>query len=215
MKLTRRRTRQSKGSIFIEFAFTVLMTVPLILGVLAIGIRYIREITINQVSRDLANMYVRGVNFKSENGKLLLQRLATGYDFSASGKGVAILSRIRGVYPADCVGISPCNVGQAVFAEQITMGNGSIRISKFGKSSPMLPDKDEDALDQLRNSNRVAQNFLSVLPLQGSRTYEGPSGATVVLQPQQAYVVEVTVNTDDLAIPGFMPQNQIHSRTIF
>jgi hypothetical protein len=203
----------------VEFAFTLLLSVPLIMGLLAVGIRYVRELKVSQISRDLANMYSRGVNFNATGALGLVQRLGPGFDFSSTGNAVAILSEVRKVTGDECdaagIARASCNAEQAVFEQRFVFGNTAVRASNFGTPVDLQADHTTLPADQLRKSEEVAKGFLRYLALEGARSFVGPSGATVTLAPEHAYVVEVAVNTNDLNIPGFMAQTQVYSRNIF
>jgi hypothetical protein len=208
MNSASRRLRGSRGQVMIEFAFTLLLSVPLILGILAIGIRYVRELKITQISRDLANMYARGVDFNASGAANIVQRLGPGFDFSSSGNGVAILSKVRKVTSAECtangVALGGCNANQAVFEQQIVFGNSAVRPSNFGTPTGLASDKTTTEPHQRTVAANVARGFLIYLDLHGDP-----------LTREHAYMVEVIVNTGDLDIPGFMTQTQAYSRNIF
>ncbi len=222
MRIPLHRRRNSGGQVMIEFCFTTLVSVPLILGVLAIGIRYIREMTVGQMSRDLANMYVRNVDFLAAGAPALIQRLGPGFDFSAGGNGVVIFSRVRRVTHDECEGAGipagSCNTNQIVFEQQIVHGNPSIRPSNFGT----VPEGLLDALKmttkdaQRTNPATVARKLGDILDLQGVQIRPRADGSgTFTVGAQTGHMVEVIANTTDLNIPGFMPQTQVYSRSIF
>lgn len=219
MNDARRRPRGSRGQVMVEFAFTLLLSVPLILGVLAIGIRYVRELSITQISRDVANMYVRGVPFTGANAVNIVRRLGPGFDFSPTGNAVAILSRVRKVTPEECTAnglpLSGCNANQAVFMQQIVIGNPAVRPSNFGTPVGLDPDKKTTTEAEQRTvAGNVARGFLNYLDLHGVQTIVS-GGSSYTIAAENAFMVEVIVNTSDLDIPGFMPHTQAYARNIF
>lgn len=223
MKASRIGSKGRSGQVMIEFVLTTMLSVPLILGLIAIGIRFVRELSISQVSRDMANMYSRGVDFtvSNANAAQIVQRLGPDFDFSATGNAVAILSEVRKITALDCsnggIPAGSCNTNQAVFEQQLVFGNTSIRPSNFGTPSPLDSSGKTTFTAQMNNAQEVAQGFLTYLNLQGtSAPFLGADGVTMItLAPEHAYMVEVIVNTSDLNIPGFMPQTQAYSRNIF
>ena len=223
--ISRAHDKGQRGQVLVESAFTLLISIPLILGLIAIGIRFVRELAISQVSRDMANMYARGVDFTSSNANAtqIVQRLGPGFDFTTTGNAVAILSEVRKITATDCtaagVAAGSCNTDQAVFEQRLLFGNSSVRASNFGTPpSSLLDGSGKSAFaNQLRDSRLVAQGFLNYLNLNGTQPpFLGADGVTMItLAPEHAFMVEVIVNTSDLDIPGFMTQTQAYSRNIF
>jgi hypothetical protein len=225
MKMSQIRRKGRSGQVMIEFVLTATLSVPLILGLIAIGIRFVRELSISQVSRDLANMYSKGVDFtvNNANAAQIVQRLGPDFDFSATGNAVAILSEVRKITALDCSGTTPattpCNTDQSVFEQRLVLGNSSVRASSFGTPSSSLLDGSGKTTftNQMKKPELVAQGFSTYLNLQGTAPpFLGADGLTMItLAPEHAFMVEVIVNTTDLNIPGFMPQTQAYSRNIF
>ena len=218
--------KRQRGQVLIEFAFTALFSVPLILGLIALGMRFVRELSVTQISRDLANMYARDDSnaFRADNVNPnlnnIVQRLAPGFDFSSTGTGVAIISKVRKITGADCdaagVARGSCNTDQAVFEQRIVLGNPAVRVSNFGTPNNLDTQGNTSYNDQLKNQQEQAVGFLSVLPLNGTQNIIGADGVTpLTLHYEEAYMVEVIVNTGDLNIPGFMPSTQAYARNIF
>ena len=57
------KKQNSRGVSTIEFAFSMLVMVPLLLGTGVTGINMIRSLQTVQLARDAGHMYARGVNF--------------------------------------------------------------------------------------------------------------------------------------------------------
>ncbi len=146
MQLANKRSSGRSGAAIIEFAFAMLVWIPLLVGLINVGIAFIWELEVNQLSRDLANMYAREV-FKDANvasSLTLLKKLGGcddagqhcifGFDPSR-GNAVAVLSRVKVINKAtDCGATDPCkNDGKAVYEEQILLGNQNIRSGEWSK----------------------------------------------------------------------------------
>ena len=201
-----RRRKSERGAAAIEFTLSAMFLVPLLLGTLVFGFRLIRAIEMDQITRDLGHMYVRGVDFRNAGPKQNAQTLVSGFDLSATGTSVVILSRIKVIQQSDCdaanPGIppgTPCpNLNKAVFTEQLTIGNTSDGSSRFG--TPPTSGGTVSASGQANNPAAVATGFSSVMNL---------SPGVV------AYMAEMINQTPDLNIPGFSGAPLVYARAIF
>jgi hypothetical protein len=141
-------TKQTRGVSILEFAFILLVMVPLLLGTIEIGLNMINTLQIVQLARDAGHMYARGVDFTQVGNLQILASLGAGAGMSTStgaGQGNAqlILSQLTYIDKAACLSdslptdaggnpIGCTNLGQWVFAERIAVGNTSMRASTFG-----------------------------------------------------------------------------------
>ena len=199
-----RNRRSERGVAAIEFTLSTVFLVPLLLGTLVFGFRLIRAIEMDQITRDLGHMYVRGVDFRNAGPQQNAETLASGFDLSATGTSVVILSQIKKIQQSDCDAVngfsnSPCpNLNQPVFTEQLTIGNTSAGSSRFG--TPPTTNGSVTPADQIRSANAVANGFSSVMSL--------PVGVI-------AYMAEMDNQTPDLNIPGFSGSPVVYARAIF
>ncbi len=147
MQFNHDRRSGCQGAAVIEFAFAMLVWIPLLVGLINVGIALIWELEVNQLSRDLANMYAREV-FKDANVKSSLDivkklggcdKYGRNCTFSFdpnNGNALAVLSRVKVIdRNVDCGGSACTNAGKAVYEEQILLGNTNIRSgnwSRFG-----------------------------------------------------------------------------------
>jgi len=103
-----RRNGGERGQELIEFAITAILLVGLLVGAFVAGMNLIRSIQVNQVCRDLDNMYIHGADFSTYPMQQLAQRLAQGLGLqigasfsgnSATNTGTAetFCSRCRGL----------------------------------------------------------------------------------------------------------------------
>jgi hypothetical protein len=139
-----------RGISTFEFAMSLMVLVPLVLGTGAIGINLIRTMQTVQLARDAGHMYAKGVDFSATNGagnRSILADLGTGMGLSAttgSGKAVVILSALTYVDGNTCAagdiangnaapGSQTCtNLGKWVFVQRLLIGNNTLRTSNYG-----------------------------------------------------------------------------------
>jgi hypothetical protein len=140
--MKRRRTR---GVSTIEFAFSLMVLVPLFLGTGVTGINLIRSLQTVQLARDAGHMYARGVDFSQTGNQTILVNLGTNLGLSATagqGTAVVILSELTYVDDNACAAAgaatggvhngSCTNYGFWVFEQRIEIGNTGIRTSNYG-----------------------------------------------------------------------------------
>jgi hypothetical protein len=139
------RRRGFRGSACIEFAFIVMVLVPMLLGTGASGINMILTLQTIQVARDAGHMYARGLDFSQPGNKTILANLGTTLGLSTtagSGSALVILSALTYVDKAACAAAgavdsngnpSGCtNFGKWVFTQRLQIGNTSVRTSNIG-----------------------------------------------------------------------------------
>lgn len=200
------------GSAMIEFALSMLILVPMILGVFVVGWNLTRDIQIIQINRDIGHLFARSTDFGTAAGRDFAQRLASGFDLSADGDMVIILSQVTFVSQADCTAagltLSDCvNHDQVVITKRILLGNQSKTgkfVSRFG-----MPDAADFAADgtsitrtaQLRDASTRAVDFATTM--------------MALQQNDYAYLVEVRLPTPDMNIPGFLTNTEVYSVAVF
>ncbi|MGO9258083.1 MAG: hypothetical protein ACLQU1_17480 [Bryobacteraceae bacterium] len=198
------------GVAVIEFSFSLLVLVPLVLGVFIYGFRLIDSLQMMQITRDLGHMYIEGVDFRQGGAVATAQKLATNYNLTASGSSVVILSQITPETQAMCDAANvapagtPCaNLNRLVFVEQLTIGNTASGASHFGTPPTTTINgvtNEVTVLSQATLASAVANGFGSVLALNTGEI---------------AYVAEMVNQTPQLNIPGFSGAPLVYSRTIF
>ncbi len=198
------RTTVTRGAALVEFSFSLLFLVPLLLGTLVYGFRLVRSIEMLQITRDLGHMYLRGVNFRNDGPKQNAQTLAAEFKLTSNGSSVVVLSAVRLVDQADCDAAgtapkgAPCaNLNQPGFLEQIILGNSSAGASVFG-TPPLKGDLTVPVGARANSPSAQAAGFPMVL-----KTGE------------VAYVAEMINLTPELNIPGLSGKPQVYARSIF
>ena len=140
------RQRQQRGISSVEFAFSMLVLLPLLLGTGATGINLIRTLQTIQLARDAGHMYARGVDFSLPGNQTILVRLGSNLGLSttaSSSNSVVIFSALTyvdanlcslaGAVDASGNPTSACtNYTQWVFTQRFTIGKASLRSSNYG-----------------------------------------------------------------------------------
>jgi hypothetical protein len=193
-----------------EFSFSTLFWVPLLLGTMVLGLNLSRSIHVAQFCRDAGHMYAYGVDFSQTANQNLLVQLASGLNISASGgNGVVIFSTITTIAASDCTAgglqanSSQCpNLNYSVFTNRIIIGNSSLKTSAFGTpasadvgSSGSIPSS-----KFLTDTSCRATNFTSLLNISSG---------------QYAYVSEAYFSSPDYDWTGFLTGTGVAARNIF
>lgn len=185
----------------LEFALVITMLVPMLLGVVVIGLNLTRSVKVTQFCRDSGAMFVRGVDFSLGANQDLLIQLAQGMGMTrAGGTGVVILSKITFIPASACVGVSPCNSNQNVVTQRLVVGNASLLTSNFGPVGRVTTDAQGNVSNYMTDPNAVTTSFGSVIVLNGN---------------EFAYVSEVYFPSPELDMPGFQTGTGVYSRSIF
>ncbi len=151
--------KSSKGVAMIEFALSMLVMVPLLLGTIGIGLQMVQSMQVIQLARDTGRMYGRKLDLSATGNRIILAAL--GHDLGlhtaagdTGGTGVLILSTVKYIdAPAGCT-----NYHQWVFAQRLVIGNPNYRTSNFG--SPLVvvdPHFTAVTLDSGGNVNPTSQ----------------------------------------------------------
>ena len=133
MRIQTRSNKARRGVAVMEFTFSLLFLIPLLLGIFIFGFKLIRSLEMTQVARDLGAMYLRGVDFRGSGAQQTAQTLAQGYNLTSTGSSVVILSKVKLITATDCaaanaaapvvIGSACLNLGKTVFMEQLKVGN--------------------------------------------------------------------------------------------
>lgn len=163
----------------IEFAFSTLVMVPLLLGTGVIGINMIRALQVVQLARDAGHMYARGVDFGLPGNQTILANLGQDVGLSTTagqGNAVVIFSSLTYIDKNACAAVgavdasgnptAACtNYTKWVFTQRLNVGNTSVHTSNFGSPSGVTLDSDGkiSAADQATKAGDVA-TFSGVNP---------------------------------------------------
>ena len=143
------RQKNRKGGAAIEFAFVLLVLIPLLLGAGAMGVNMVRTLETIQLARDAGHMYARGIDFGQPGNKTILEELGgnLGLNSTASASSAVVtLSALTYVDKGQCAAVgaidgsgnptSSCtNYQKWVFTQRIQIGNPSYQV--YGVGSPL------------------------------------------------------------------------------
>jgi len=199
------RTRNEKGNVQIEFVLVAsFFFVPLILGMITLGIALVRNFQVNQLTRDVGHMMAKGVDFSQQaNQNLAANDLANGLSLqansgnvtgSASGNGVLVLSTFESLTSAcGCT-----NAGHVVVVTRIVIGNNTLYTSPFG--NPASIDASGNVQNYTTDTGAQADNTSSVIAI--------ASGGL-------AYMSEGDFAFRDLGVVGFIANLGAFNRAVF
>lgn len=199
--ISSRRKRKQRGNEIIEFAVLSIFLVPLFLWVFINGMNLLRMIQATQITRDIGNLYIHGVDFSTYEAQQVAARLAQGYvlnigaSYSGSeasnsgntGSVWMVLSQVMYVGTTSCsslpLGTVCTNLNKYVFLQRVDFGNSGIL---FG-TNPVVSQVGNPTGATI-NSGGYVQNYLTDSHAQAP-TF-GNYMTTPLVDGQIAYVVE-------------------------
>jgi Flp pilus assembly protein TadG len=199
------RKRNEKGNAYIEFVLVAsFFFVPVILGLITVGIAVLRNYQVNQLTRDVGHMMAKGVDFSRQaNQNLVANDLANGLSLQAnngnvsgstSGNGALVLSTFESLTSScSCV-----NAGHVVVISRIVIGNNTLYTSPFG--SPAAIDGSGNVENYTTDTEAQADNVSSVITI--------ASGGL-------AYMAEGDFAFKDLGVIGFITNLGAFNRVVF
>jgi hypothetical protein len=213
--MSRTKRARERGSAFVEFLFTSLIWLPLLLGTILFGINLVKAIQVSQLSRDSGHMFAYGIDFTQSQNLPILQHLAAGLNIQqtstqgsggGTGNGAVVLAKITLITDADCAAanMKVCpNDGKYVFTNIFVFGNIAYAQTKLGNPAKYYTNGTSiQAAQYLTDPNLVATNFPSLLTFPA-----GQSG-------QYAFVSEVTLNSQSINWSSFTNTGS-YARSIF
>lgn len=195
------RRKTKRGNAILEFGFVITPLVLMLMGVVVVGLNLGRMVSVSQVARDAASMYVRGVDFSKAGNKDIIVRLAHGLGLTRDGgQGVVILSKVTWISEQQCEELEDgaCNADRHVITQRILIGNASLRTSALGTPNPGLLDSLGQVRDYIKEPSAVA-NFPFAQLSRG----------------EFAFVAEAYFVSPNLGLPGFQSGDGVYARAIF
>ena len=201
-----KRNENERGNSYIEFVLVAsFFFVPLILGLVTVGISVLRNLQVNEVTRSVGHMMARGVNFSQQaNQNIVANDLASGLGLQAnsgnvtgstSGNGVLVLSVFENL-TASC----QCpNAGHTVVVDRIVIGNNTLYTSGFGRPAYVDPASGQVA-NYASDSGAIADNISNVISIS--------TGGL-------AYMCEGDFAFRDLGVAGFITNLGAFNRSVF
>lgn len=201
------RAKRDRGSAILEFTFTSLVWVPLVLGAGLFGVALIRAIQVAQLSRDSGHMYARGIDFSNAQNTALLTKLASSLDAQTNSKVAIVMSTVTLATQSDCdaANLKVCpNVNKYVFTNLVLYGNASYAQTSLGNPGLawMQNGNSITVSEYLNDAALVATNFSNYMTFA-----QGVPG-------QMAYVSEVTCDAQGLNWALFS-NTRSYARTFF
>jgi len=170
--------RLQRGVAYIEFALSLLVLSPLLLGVVGLGINMHRQLQTVQLARDGGHMFARNVDFTLLGNQQVLSAVAGSLGLTATapsitgtagtGSAVVILSTVRYVDVSACtlagkvnaqgVPTGCTNYQQWVFSERLVIGNSTLKTSNLGNPAAAIVSANGTItiLNQVTNTTDVA-----------------------------------------------------------
>ena len=204
--MRRNRNRNEKGNAYIEFVLVAsFFFMPVILGMVTVGIAVVRNFQVNQLTRDVGHMMAKGVDFSQQpNQNLVANNLANGLSLQAnsgnatgstSGNGVLVLSTFEDM-PSSC---GCTNAGHVVVVRRVVLGNNTLYTSPFGAPASIDPGSGQVA-NYSTDTTARADNVGTVISLS--------TGGL-------AYMAEGDFAFRDLGVTGFIANLGAFNRAIF
>jgi hypothetical protein len=171
------RRKLQRGIAYIEFALSLMVLIPLLLGVIGIGLNMHQQLQTVQLTRDAGHMFARNVDFTVLGNQQVLSGIAGSLGLTAtggvvgtsgSGTAVVILSMVRYVDVSACTlagkvdshgNPSGCtNYTKWVFSERLVIGNNALWSSNLGTpaASIVASDGTISITNQVTNTTDVA-----------------------------------------------------------
>ena len=194
---------RERGNAMLEFGIVAPFLIVTLFGTVSLGVMLGRSIQVNQTCRDLAHMYVDGVDFTNPINQNIAVQLAQGTGMTANGgNGVVIFSRVMTVYQADCDAAgftSTCNnLGQCVVTQRVVVGNAALRASAFATPNPALLN----ASGNISNSVYLQNTDSSVQTTGLAPMLIAAGEATLIPQGNSVWITEVFYQAPDLSFLG-------------
>lgn len=213
----RAKRKEQSGATIIEFTLSLTFMIPLLIGTFVFGFRLVQAQQVDQITRDLAHMYSRGVDFTTAGGVSEAGSLANQFGLTSTGQAALIFSTITLMTATGCdtgtggTSGTCTNLNKPVFTQQIGIGNVTSNASVFGTptSSGSLPATSGVSNDYSTNVSAAAQ---------ATNTWAVANGFSNILtltSGQVVYVVEMFDNTPALNVAGITGKPLVYSRAIF
>ncbi|HLK46735.1 MAG TPA: hypothetical protein VKT49_01295 [Bryobacteraceae bacterium] len=208
------KRESTRGVSAIEFAFSLLVMTPLLLGTGVMGINMIRALQVVQLARDAGHMYARGIDFALPGNQTVLAALGSNVGLSTtagSGNAVVMFSQLTYVDKNACAAVgavdasgnptAACtNYTQWVFAQRLVVGNTSVHPSNFGSPVTSGPNGVTIGTDGKISPSDQATKSGDVATFTGVNPYSVNNGVASGLPSGQVlYLAEAAANGFNMA----------------
>src|SRR5579862_3848510 len=150
-----RRNAVQSGSEIVEFALLASFLIPTFLWMFVNSMNLIRMIEANQVTRDIGDLYIHGVDYSTWEAQSVAQKLSQGFglqiggsfagnESNNSGNGgnaYIVVAEIMYIGSGSCsslpTGVSCTNENKYVFVQYLRYGNAALTINGAQVASAM------------------------------------------------------------------------------
>lgn len=202
----RRSAAKQRGGAYVEMALaTIFLFVPLLVGLIVIGLATINRVQLEQITRDVGIMHARGVDFTLAQNKLLFNKLTQGSVFVGSGggdtpsfNGTMVISTVRKLGASDCVG-GCSNMGYPVVTYRVVLGNAQLYSSWLANPASITAT---GKVNDFKNDGRArAASIENLMP--------------AMLDGEEAYVAEGFMITPGISFPDINADTRVSTWAIF
>lgn len=194
------RRKTQRGVAYVELAFLLLVFIPMMLGVIGIGLNMHLQLETVQLARDAGHMYARYIDFTLLGNQQVLVAVAGSLGLkttAGTGNAVVILSTVRYVDVSACQQAgkvdangnpSGCtNYTKWVFSKRLVVGNNTLRASNLGTPPAAIVATDGSITlnNQVTNSSDVA-SITAINPWNSTTGTGLPSGQVVYVAEASA-----------------------------
>lgn len=221
-----RRSRRAgqRGSEIVEFAALAFFLVPTFLWSFINGMNLIRMNEATEVTRDIGNQYIHGVDFSTYEAQTVALKLSGGFGLqigssftgndatnnSNGGNAYIVVAQVMYIGSGSCSALpngTPCtNQNKYVFLQYISFGNKALQINGTTVQSAL------GTTSAVVNSSGIVQNYLTDANAVASTV--GSHFQTQLSDGQVAYVAETFFASPDLNFTAY-PAGGIHNLNFF
>jgi len=221
------KRRKTSGASLIEFTFSLLVLVPLLLGITTYGLNMVLSLQTVQLARDAGHMFAKAFDFSQAGNKSLLAQLGSGLGLSAtsgSGNAVVVLSSVKYVDKGVCAGFglvdskgNPANCTnyqQWVFVQRLMIGNQNLYASSLG--APITTGKTPVTLDSsgtVSPASQEATNTGDVATFTGLNPFVVAGNLDQLPSGQMLYVGEAAAKA--FVMPPYSKGGVMYAYTMF
>lgn len=200
-----RNPNRQRGGAFVEMALaTIFLFVPLLIGLVVVGLATINRIQLEQITRDVGIMHARGVDFTLTQNKALFDKLTQGSVFGTGGggpgsfNGTIVISTIRKIDSSECAkGCS--NLGFPVVTYRVVLGNPALYSSWL--ANPGSVDSNGKVNNFTSDGSARAPSIENLMP--------------AMLGGEEAYVAEGFMVTPGISFPDVNTSTRVTTWAIF
>lgn len=195
-----------RGGAFVEMTLaTIFLFVPLLVGLVVIGLATINRVQLEQITRDVGIMHARGIDFTLPQNKTLFNKLTQGSTFvgnnasdNATFNGTMVISTVRKLGASECAG-GCSNQGFPVVTYRVVLGNPQLYTSWLANPSSIAPTG--KVTNYKNDGSARAPSIETLMP--------------AMLDGEEAYVAEGFMITPGISFPDLNTDTRVTTWAIF